>query len=213
MAKAIHARGGEKRLRAVQSQHLEMEITFLPGNSQGSLVVDIKRPGKLRQELTLGGKTYLQVLDGGTGWATVLPGPSPIRELSADEVKNLRGPADLDGPLMDAKSKGNQVEFVARERVGDADAYKLKVTGKDGTVRYDYLDARTFLEIKWEGTVMAGKPVITESFFGDFRKVNGVMLPFRIDSDTEGTLQRQAIVVHKLILNQVPDSAFQRPSK
>ena len=52
---------------------------------------------------------------------------------------------------MDYKAKGHTVELVGKEKVEGTDAYKLKVTLKNGDVRYIYLDAETYLEIRDRG--------------------------------------------------------------
>jgi hypothetical protein len=125
----------------------------------------------------------------------------------------MAGGADYDGPLVDPASKGDQVELMGTEMVEGSPAYKLKITLKDGDVRYDYIDSRTFLEAKWEGTIHnGGKDYVSASYFRDYRKVDGVMCAFRIDSETLGTPNRQKIVFDRVELNQVSDDArFEKP--
>jgi len=89
---------------------------------------------------------------------TALPGgkfgPSAgarIRELMGEEdLRSLLLDADFDGPLVDYKEKGNKVESLGHDIVDGDDAYKLKVTLKNGDIIYYYLDPDTFLEIRKE---------------------------------------------------------------
>ena len=97
--------------------------------------------------------------------------------MSADESKETEEMADLDGPLVDYKSKGHQVELQGKEKIEGTDAYKLKVTLKNGDVQTIYIDSDSFLEIK-EVTkrTIRGTEQEIESAIGDYKAVNGIMI-------------------------------------
>ncbi|MBZ5705555.1 MAG: hypothetical protein LAN63_09385 [Acidobacteriia bacterium] len=182
IAKSLTARGGIGKIKAVQSQRLTGRISFGP-DAEGPFTVEMKRPGKIREEVTVGGITRIRTSDGTSGWS--VSGAEEARPLSADELKNLAGSADIDGPLLDYQAKGNHVELVDKEPVEGKDAYKLLVTERNGRVRYDYIDCASYLGVKWEGKIVAnGKELEVESVFHDYRAVNGLMYAFAIDSDT-----------------------------
>jgi hypothetical protein len=67
VSKALEARGGVERIKALQSQRLTGRISFGPGN-EGPFQVEMKRPGKMRDQLTLSGKTWIRTTDGKSGW-------------------------------------------------------------------------------------------------------------------------------------------------
>jgi hypothetical protein len=67
VAKAIVARGGIKRIKALNSQRLSGTIS-LAGGSAGPFVVEMKRPGLIRESVTLGGKSMIRTTDGDVGW-------------------------------------------------------------------------------------------------------------------------------------------------
>jgi hypothetical protein len=210
IAKSLAARGGADRIRAIQTQRLTGHIWLGP-DAEGSLQVEIKRPGKIREEVTLNGVTRIRTLDGTSGWYA--GGTDEPRPLSADELKNLAGSADIDGPLLDYRARGSQVELVGKEAVEGKDAYKLRVTLKDGRVRYAYIDCVSYLGVKWEGTIQAnGREVQVESFFHDYRPVDGVMYAFAIDSDSVGSERKQKLVFDKIEVNPAEDDArFGKP--
>ena len=53
-----------------------------------------------------------------------------------------------------------------------------------------------------------------ESFFHDYRKVDGVMFAFEIDSDTIGTPYKQKITFEKVEVNPALDDArFGKPAQ
>jgi hypothetical protein len=213
IAKAIAARGGIEKLKAIQTQRLSGNIT-IGDNPPGPFMVEMKRGGKMRQEMTIGGQNAVRITDGTAGWKSSSDSNGNPEPLDAGELKNMAGGADIDGPLIDYKAKGNQVELEGKEKVDGSDAYKLKITQKDGQVRHDYIDATSFLEVKWEGEIEAGgKKFVAESFFKDYRPVNGIMFHHQIESDTIGTPYKQKLHFDKIEVNiPLDDSAFEKPA-
>ncbi len=85
--------------------------------------------------------------------------------------------ADIDGPLVDYKAKGHQVELVGKEKVEGSDAYKLKVTKKDGDVEYYFLDADSYLPVRVEGKrTIRGTEIEGESTLGDYKEAGRLPL-------------------------------------
>ncbi|HLH07953.1 MAG TPA: hypothetical protein VKW78_12010 [Terriglobales bacterium] len=214
VAKALQARGGVSAIKAIQSERLTGHISF-EKNSPAGFMVQIKRPEKMREEIDFSEKTMIETTDGSTGWRLMATnGTGTPEQLTPGEVQNMEGGADIDGPLLDYRRKGNKVELVGKAKVGNEDAYKLKVIDKKGEVRYDYLDANSFLEIKWEGQVEnAGKTNTFASLFSDYRKVQGVMFAFAITSGTADNPNAQKIVFDKVEVNvPMSDTLFGKPS-
>src|SRR6202008_3813539 len=108
-------------------------------------------------------------------------------KMSGDEIKGLQLNADIDGPLIDYKAKGNTVEYLGTEDVDGTDAHKLKVTLKNGDVRFVYLDPDYFLEIRTlDQTRIRGAEQEEESDIGEYEQVNGVYIPFSIETGPKG---------------------------
>lgn len=111
LARNFEARGCLEKIKALQSQRISGRISFGP-DAEGPLEVEMARPGKMRQQLVLRGKTMIQTTDGKTGWSVTLPDAPNPRPLTAGELKNMAGGADFDGPLVDHQSRGNRVDDV-----------------------------------------------------------------------------------------------------
>ena len=95
--------------------------------------------------------TAVQAYDGKSGWSVApFMGRTEPVAMSAEEAAQAVEQADIAGPLVDYKAKGHTVELVGPDKVDDRDAWKLKLTLKNGTVRQVYLDAASFLEVKTE---------------------------------------------------------------
>ncbi len=210
----LEARGGVERLKNVLSQRLVGHIGF-GDQAPGPFTVEMKRPGKMRETLGLaGGRTIIRVTDGKEGWISDTGRfGGEAQPLSEEVLRNMAGGADYDGPLVDPESKGNQVALAGTEMVEGNPAYKLKITLKDGDVRYDYIDSQSFLEVRWEGTLRnGGKESSVASRFRDYRRVDGIMYAFAIDSETVGTLNKQKITFDRVEVNSATDDArFSKP--
>jgi outer membrane lipoprotein-sorting protein len=133
--------------------------------------------------------------------------------MTAEEATLAEEQADIDGPLIDYKAKGNTVELLGKEKVEGADAYKLKVTLKNGVVRTMYVDAEHFLEIKEESRrTIRGSEMEMDTIVGDYKEVDGLMLPHSVDAGAKGSPQRQKLVIEKIEINvPIDDARFKMP--
>jgi outer membrane lipoprotein-sorting protein len=214
IAKNVEAKGGLKKLKAVETTRTTGKMILTQG-LEIPLVMVQKRPRSFRMDFSLQGMANVQAYDGKTAWISMpIMGKKEPEPMGAEEAKVIEQRADFDGPLVDYKEKGNTIELVGKEQVEGADAYKLKVTLKSGDVRYIYLDAETYLEIKAEMKEMLhGTALETESFMGDYKEVDGLMMPFAIETGPKGSPDRRKIVIEKVELNPVvPDSLFGMPA-
>lgn len=214
VSKVLNARGGLSKIRAVQSQRITGTIYF-NADMHGPFLAEFQRPGKMHNEVTVQDKTVVRAFDGKvSGWII-----NPFAErntpepMSAEDVKNALSESDFDGPIVDAKAKGNTIEYAGMEKVEGRDAHKLKVTHKDGKVFFYSFDAQTFLLAKWLGTRdVNGQEVTWETFFHDYREVAGLKFPFELVSDSPGTEYTQKIMVDKIEVDpQIDDSHFKKP--
>ena len=213
IARNVQARGGLQKIQSVQSMRLTGTMS-VGGESMPS-VLELKRPNKMRWEFTLEGRTAVQAYDGKTGWLTMpFAGQAEPEPMSDQDLKDIELQADMDGPLVDAKVKGNRVELVGREPVGDRDAWKLKVTLKNGEVRYTFLDAKTYLQVLTvTKRTIEGSEVEIESAIDDYRDVGGLLLPHSFEARAKGVPQKQTLKLDKIELNvPIDDSRFPMPA-
>lgn len=214
IAKNLQARGGADKLKSVKSIKSTATMSMGPGIEAPGVLIQ-KRPMLARLEFTVQGLTAVQAYDGKNGWQ-IMPfmGKKDPELMAADEAKEIEENADLDGPLVDYKSKGHQVELQGKEKIEGTDAYKLKVTLKNGDVQTIYIDSDSFLDIKevTKRTVRGTEQEI-ESAIGDYKAVDGIMFPFAVESGVKGTDQKEKLTITKVELN-VPadDSIFKMPA-
>ena len=211
VAKHVEARGGAARLRSVQSVRLTGKLVFT-----GQFGVElrfmelIKRPGQIRQEVSIQGLTAVQAWDGKDGWQiSPFQGRKDPERMSLDDAKDLVDIADLDGPLVDWQSKGMRVEYVGTEDVDGTDAHKLRVTQKNGDVQTIYLDPDYFLVIRiLYQRLVRGAQVETETDYGNYERVSGVLIPFSRASGPRGSAKNQKVIIERAEANVPVDGAL-----
>jgi hypothetical protein len=213
LAKYVAARGGEQKLKGLQS--IKMTGTW-EADSAVPATVWIA-PGRYARRIAQGAQvTMINVVDGQTSWelnprkGIVKPTPMP-----AKDTARFRRLADPQGPLFDAKAKGDKIEVVGKQPLKSAQVYKIKVTSADGTVNYYYLDAKTFLPLRALGSQYVpqlDKNIGIEVSYGDFRDVGGVKFPFREAASAPEANYSQTLTWDKIEINQpLDESAFKPP--
>jgi hypothetical protein len=215
VAKNIEARGGLEKLKAIRSAKMTGRMTIGPG-SEAPMVIEVKRPNKMRLDVTVQGMTLTQAYDGKTGWQINPFGGSKNAEpMSAEDLKEAEEQADIDGPLVDWKTKGHKVELAGKDKVEGTDVYKLRVTLKNGNVQYIYLDADSYLDIKTEEKrSVRGTEVETEQTIGDYKEVGGLLIPHSFENGAKGKPEKQKITIEKIELDlPVEDDRFAMPAK
>jgi hypothetical protein len=210
VAKNIEARGGAEKLHAIQTLKLTGKLV-VNGQFELAMMQISKRPAMYRNEASLQGLTAVQAYDGIQAWQ-IQPfgGRKDPEKLSADDAKDLAESADIDGPLVDYKSKGYTLDYLGTEDVDGTEAHKLKLTKKDGDIEIVYLDPDHFLEIRsLTQRIVHGVEQVNETDFGEFEKVNGVFLPFAIESGPKGVADKpQKISFDKAEINVPADDAI-----
>ncbi|HEX6737439.1 MAG TPA: hypothetical protein VF310_04100 [Vicinamibacteria bacterium] len=214
VAKNLKARGGVDKLKAVSSVRMSGRMTLGPGQ-EAPLVIELKRPSKVRIEVTVQGMTMIQAYDGATGWAVVpFAGKPDPQAMGPEETRQAEEQADFDGPLMDWKQKGHKVELVGKEKVPEGEAYKLRVTLKGGDVRYFFVDASSFLEVRAEGKRTAqGSEMEFENILKDYRAVGGLMVAHAVEMGPKGAAEKAKLTLDKVELNPAIDEGrFKMPA-
>ncbi len=214
--KNIAARGGLKAWRDIQTITMSGKMDAGGKNNvQLPFVMKLKRPRMSRLELQFQGKTAIQVYNGENGWK-VRPflGRLEVEPYSAAELQIAADEQELDGPLIDYEAKGTRVELVGEEPVEGHDAYKLRLTMKNGNVRHLWVDAQSFLEVKTEGSPrkLDGKLHKVEIYCRDYRSTGGLKIPYLLETVVEKVKPSRKITVESVLLNpKLESSAFAKP--
>lgn len=213
VSKVFAARGGLDKIHSVNAERISGRIAF--GEISGPFLVELKRPLKMHMQLTVQNMTLVRVYDGkSAGWANnPFGGKMNPDEMTEEDLRNINEEADFDGPLVDHKQKGNKIEVVGKEKIKGKDAWRLKLTTKNGDVRYYLYDADSFLLTKWEGKRRFGdKEMPVETFLSDYRDVNGLKFPFELDSGSSEADITQKITIENIEVNpDINEAEFAKP--
>ena len=210
----VEALGGIEKMRASHSFSATGKASMMNGRVEAPMVMQMKRPSSMRIDMVIQNRQIVQAFDGNTAWSiNAATGSDAPKRATPAETEEMKSSADLDfSSLADYRAKGNAVELAGVDNVDGRRAYKLKVTKQNGRVEYDYLDAKTFLPVK---TVtkrrQLGAEVDIEAYPSNFRPVNGVLFPFRVDQKADGKLLSQ-LMIEKVAVNMpLDDTVFKIP--
>ncbi len=214
----LAARGGLKQIEKVHS--IQMSGYANMNGISAPFIIFMERPEKLRIELTMRNDTIVQAYDGHNGWAKIPQGDrSVIQSMTPTEARSLKEQADFDGPLVNYKQKHNKVALQGKAMVDSIDSYKLIVQNPKGDKTTMFVDSRTYHIIRevTRKKMSATNPVSSymaeiETNYGDFRKIQGLILPYSIETLVDGN-KISSLKINSIHLNtSFPDSLFTKPA-
>lgn len=173
-----------------------------------------KRPNKIRIEAEVQGNKMIQVFDGDKGWS-VIPwsGSSAPKDMTPDEVKNMKDESEMEGALFNWKEKGHKAELAGKEDVEGSQAYKVKLTKANGNESIYFIDAESFILIKMSSKVkVQGNDAESETFMSDYKDVDGVMTSCSLSTKMKGQVISQVVIEKNEVNNVVNDSLWIKPS-
>ncbi|MCF6333693.1 MAG: hypothetical protein L3J11_10460 [Draconibacterium sp.] len=202
---------GQQKLVSAQTYFMKAKINQM--GMEFPMEMRMERPNKFRVETEMQGQKMIQAYDGEIGW-TIVPWISPDpQELAGDQLKQAIDQADFEGELYNYEEKGYSADFIGKVNVDGKEAYKIKLTSKDGSVKNYYIDAGTNLIIKVKAKVKAmGKEVEVEQIMSDYKDFDGIKMATKMESVTGmGTM---SIIIEEFKVDQKFDDAiFKRPIK
>ena len=212
----VDARGGLAAWRAMSSMTLSGDMdaggkhnTTLP------FVLSLKRPNKTRLEIRFQDQTAVQVYDGTQGWKLrPFLGRNEAVAYTPAEAKLAAAATDLDPPLVDYAAAGTKVELAGTDAVEGKSAYKLRLTKKSGEQLNLWVDASSFLELKMDGEPrrMDGRMRKVAIFFRDYKKVNGLTVPYASETVVDGVQGSHKMTLKTVAVNPtLEDALFAKP--
>ena len=117
--------------------------------------------------------------------------------------------------LIGAEGSKSGVQYMGHDQVDGDDAFKLKVTLKNGDIYYYYLDPDTYIDIQVEKQeFIRGSVRESVTLMGSYKPVNGVMFPFSLESGPKNNPDaRGKITISKMEANvPIDDSQFKMPT-
>ncbi len=201
---------GQEQLVASTSFHMKAKISQM--GMELPMEMKIKKPNMFRVEMEMQGQKMVQAFDGEKGWM-IAPWVSPDpTDMEGDQLKQAIEQADIEGELYNYKKKGHTIDFIGKVNADGTEAFKLKLTTKDGNIKNYFIDAGTYLVFKVKAKITAaGQTVDVEQRMMDYKTVNGVTMATKLESDSP--MGTAVILVEEFILNENFDnSIFTKPA-
>lgn len=214
IAKNIEARGGESNWKNVNS--IKMTGTYVNFSNPEEFIIYRMRDNLYRFDTKRLNKFTIHAFDGKNAWwVNPLMGeqfekPSQIPNANNLDKVTLRE-RFFEPIFWNYKAKGNQVELLGKEDIDGEEVYKLKITLKDKSVETWCISAETFLEVCMNGkTYDFGTPNNFEVFFSDFREIEGVKMPYLVES--EYGIRYRSLEIDNIEINKnVDKKVFEMP--
>ena len=173
-----------------------------------------KRPDKAYMEVLLAdGQIIRQGYNGNSGWmlASRMTAAEPV-ELLGPDLKTIKNMGNIEGDLWNWQEKGHKLILAGIQDLAGKPVYKLKLTKKDGDIDEMYIDTASFILNKMiRKTSIDGADVEVEIYYDDYRNIEGIVLPFRIEQRLNNQ-QGMVINIKELKLNiEVDDNIFEKP--
>ncbi|HEX5070981.1 MAG TPA: hypothetical protein VFV78_12265 [Vicinamibacterales bacterium] len=188
--KHLAAIGGRDALSKITTRRSTgtVSVSTPMGDIPGTAEFSAKAPNKSRVHLELdltamGAPDKMiveQKFDGTAGVSTNSMQETP--ELSPNQLDNMRNNV-FPTSLLTYKTLGYTMELLPKEQVNGKDAFVIRATPKAGSVTKLYFDGTSYMLVRTVATINApamGGDIEQTSDQSDFRKVDGIMLPFQI---------------------------------
>jgi hypothetical protein len=205
--------GGEGAWRKIDAMVWVGHIESAQASAQ--FVLALKRPNKTRFEIRGGNQLAVRIFDGTRGWKVrATQGKPSLQPYTPEEDKFAHDEQVIDGPLIDCQAKGITVVLEGTDEVDGHKAYRLGVTLPSGSTRREWIDAQTYLDIKSErqSRNAAGQVHLVTVYYRDYREVDGVRLPFVIESGEGMGRAGERLVIDRVTMNPpLQDVMFTKP--
>jgi hypothetical protein len=214
----VAARGGLDAWRKVQTMVWvgRVESARAPAPSM-PFALEQKRPNRTRLQIDAVGQRSARIFDGQRGWK-VLPSPQDqprVQPYTPQELKSAQSGHGIDGPLIDHAAKGDSVTLASVDELGGRKAYHLKVHLAKGGDEDVWVDSETYLELRYDRMAdgPAGGQRRVAVTYGDYRDVDGLKIPFLIETGGGKDAPPDRMRIDRVLLNApLDDSVFSNPA-
>ena len=217
--KAIKAHGADKTDKNKKAATFKIKGTVHTMGMDLDLTGEYmtQEPDKLRtvQDVTVMGNELkiITVLNGDKGWVNVM---GNTMELPKDAIESAKEDfyAGKVTDLSALKKKGYKLGALAEKKINDRAAVGISVAKEGHKDIFLYFDKETGMLVLSERQAkdpMGGEEYKQETRFGNYKDVDGVKRPHKIDVLRNGEKYVELEVTDYKILDKLDDSTFEKP--
>jgi hypothetical protein len=205
IAKTVDALGGKEKINSITSVYMENAVEVMGNEAPSTTVILNGKGAKTKSDFN--GQTMVQCYTDKGGWMiNPMAGSNDATAMPDDQYKAGKSQIFVGDPFMDYAAKGNKVELLGKDKLQDADVYKIKVTTADNMSTTYFIDANTYYVIQAITSVeMMGQKMEVTSKLSDYEKTDfGYVLP-KTNSVSYGEQFSLVIKLKKVAFNQPVD--------
>ncbi len=207
LKKHYDAMGGLEKLKSITTRYYEADVTLM--GMQGQVKAWEEIPARKRREISLG---VLQMTSGDNGEVSWIVDPNGKLQIEKDEatLKRRQVEALLESyEHSDPESEYFTVTSEGMEMVADIECYVIKILNSiNEDVRLRYFDTDTFLQVK---AVDPHENFEVHTLVSDYRRIEGIKIPFHREAEILPIGQKQIIQVTKYELDVAIDPGLFDP--
>ena len=209
LEKMIDAMGGRKALEKIKDTTISgsMELTQMGLNA--TMTIYQKEPNKSRFDIEVMGMMITQAFDGEVAWA-VNPQTGMTEEMPADQAEYMKRQSLGNVVFLDPKKMGITFSYKGKENIEGKDYFVLEQAYADGYKSTLHIDPDTHLAFKGTGLTLnnMGVEVEAETFFSDYKKVDGIMTAHTLVSNQDGEEFMTLTITEVKFNSALEDSLF-----
>jgi len=201
-----YATSGVEKMADIKTFNIKAKMSMM--GMEMPMEIRIKRPNKFKVEMEMMGQKTISAFDGEKGWIINPMLGSGVKDLEGAELKQTMTQTNMEGELYNYKKKGFTGELLGKED----NAFKIKMTSADGTVKTYFIDDNSYLVSKVTAKVEAmGQSMNVETKMVEYQKINGIQMAKRIE--VEMPMGTQTILMEEIKIDKkLDDSIFTKPA-
>ena len=190
---------GHKKIASVETFDLKAKMTMM--GMDMPMTIKVKKPNKFKVEMEMMGQKTVSAFDGENGWMINPMMGSGVQSLEGDQLKQAMSQADMEGELYNYAAKGHSAELIGKVNADGKEAYRIKLTDKEGQVKNYFIDANNYLLLKMKAKVEAmGQTVDIETKMVEYQEVDGIKMAKKIE--VVMPMGTQSIIMEEIKLNE-----------
>ncbi|MBD3169344.1 MAG: PDZ domain-containing protein [candidate division Zixibacteria bacterium] len=210
--RSFDAVGGLEKLKAEKTTYSEGAISL--GGMDGAIKIWTRKPNLSRVELSLGPLNIIQGDNGENAWVLDQNGKLQVITNPDDAEEKRRQLTVLyeDYAYAQPESDVFTVALESIELLEKVDCYVVRITNNiNNDSHIYYINTRSFL--KQKAVFLEGENS-HDSYYGDYRRVNDILIPFWQKDVDHQTGQVKVMELTKYVSDEtIPDSIFEPPEE
>ena len=209
LKKMIDAMGGRSALEKIKDTTISGTMDLTQMGLSGALTIYQKEPNKSRFDIEVMGMVITQACDGEIAWM-VNPQTGMTEEMPEQAAEYMKRESLGNSVFLDPKKFGITFTYKGKENIEGKDYLVLEQAFADGFTTTMFIDPGTYLVFKGKGKTLnnMGVEVEAETFFSDYKEVDGLMIAHSLLSFQGGEEFMTLTITEVKFNSELEDSLF-----